>query len=175
MLYSEYFTSHFYKPVIKIEAFFVNCLLIKVRSIVRIAEDGEFFNIITSNIFGAITYLIPTFFIGLVYLITHALLHNFGVALAALGCVTCYFTLNAIFDVGGQAKVTNLDFSNISILFIKGSLQDSYFIETKLVSKWKRQLLLFVFRVQKLSGFGKSYLSYCPHFNRILNFRNLCW
>lgn len=78
MLYSEYFTSHFFKPV---------------RSLVRIAEDGEFYNIISSNIYGSMTYIIPAFFISVVYLISHGLLHEFGVALAALGCLVNFFTL----------------------------------------------------------------------------------
>lgn len=75
-----------------------------MRSLVRIAEDGEFYNIITSNVYGTLSFLIPAFFIATAYMISHGLLHDLGVALVALGCISTYFTLNAIYDIGGMAR-----------------------------------------------------------------------
>jgi len=68
------------------------------------AEDGEFYNMISSSIYSSVTFVIPCFFFGAVYIISHGLLHDWGMSLSALGCLANYFTLNAIYDVGGMSK-----------------------------------------------------------------------
>jgi len=78
MTYSEFFTSHFFKPV---------------RSLVRIVEDGEFFNIISSNIYGTISYFIPIIFIFSAYIISDGYMSHFGLSLVAIGCLCNYFIL----------------------------------------------------------------------------------